>query len=107
MNVPYQIPGRAPDEDRSQNVSTYWRERFTEEPYYTEGDRYEDYEGAYLAGHEARIRDNARLRPGRSRVASRLGSQARHLVAELEQGAACSQARLGKRGRFRHWRRHA
>lgn len=60
MNVPYQIPGRAPDEDRSQNVSTYWRERFTEEPYYTEGDRYEDYEGAYLAGHEARIRDNAR-----------------------------------------------
>ncbi|MBV6671525.1 hypothetical protein KV691_20055 [Xanthomonas euvesicatoria pv. alangii] len=60
MNVPYQIPGRAPDEDRSQNISTYWRERFTEEPYYTEGDRYEDYEGAYLAGHEARIRDKAR-----------------------------------------------
>ena len=41
MNVPYQIPGRAPDEDRSQNISTYWRERFTEEPYYTEGDRFE------------------------------------------------------------------
>ncbi|NIK10503.1 hypothetical protein FHY11_004063 [Xanthomonas arboricola] len=60
MNVPYQIPGRAPDEDRSQNVSNYWRERFTEESYYTEGERYEDYEGAYLAGHEARIRENAR-----------------------------------------------
>ena len=29
MNVPYQIPGRAPDEGRNQNVSQYWRERFT------------------------------------------------------------------------------
>ncbi|CAP53363.1 hypothetical protein EIQ06_11120 [Xanthomonas campestris pv. campestris] len=60
MNVPYQIPGRAPDEGRNQNVSQYWRERFTEEPYYAEGDRYEDYEAAYLAGHEARVRDMAR-----------------------------------------------
>ncbi|MBB5865068.1 hypothetical protein [Xanthomonas sp. 3058] len=60
MNAPYQIPGRAPDENRSQNVSSYWRERFTEEPYCAEGDRYEDYEAAYLAGHEARIRDVAR-----------------------------------------------
>lgn len=60
MNVPYQIPGRAPDEGRNQNVSQYWRERFTEEPYYAEGDRYEDYEAAYLAGHDARVRDMAR-----------------------------------------------
>ncbi|WP_022971309.1 hypothetical protein [Xanthomonas maliensis] len=60
MNVPYQIPGRAPDEDRNQNVSNYWRERFTEEPYYADGERFEDYEAAYLAGHEARVRDFAR-----------------------------------------------
>ncbi|AOD16249.1 hypothetical protein VB151_00990 [Xanthomonas fragariae] len=59
MSVPYQIPGRAPDESRNQNVSNYWRERFTEEPYYTDGDRYEDYEPAYLAGHEARMREVA------------------------------------------------
>lgn len=92
MNVPYQIPGRAPDEDRSQNVSNYWRERFTEESYYTEGDRYEDYESAYLAGHEARIRENARLRPGGSGVAPRLGSQPRHQWPELEQGVTQSSA---------------
>lgn len=107
MNVPYQIPGRAPDEDRSQNVSTYWRERFTEEPYYTEGDRYEDYEGAYLAGHEARIRDNARAYDQvEAEFASRLGSQARNVVPKLEQGATRGQTRLGKRSRFRDWRRY-
>ncbi|MEL4893722.1 hypothetical protein PQU63_20280 [Xanthomonas protegens] len=57
MSVPYQIPGRAPnDEDRS-TVSQYWRDRFADEPYYSEGERFEDYEPAYHAGHEARIRD--------------------------------------------------
>jgi len=57
MNVTYQIPGRAPDEDDRTAVSRYWRDRFPEEPYYAEGEHYEDYEPAYLAGHEARVRD--------------------------------------------------
>lgn len=57
MNVPYQIPGRAPEDDTRQAVSRYWRERFGGEPYYSAGERFEDYEPAYLAGHEARVRD--------------------------------------------------
>lgn len=57
MNVSYQIPGRAPEDDTREVVSRYWRERFGDEPYYSEGELFEDYEPAYLAGHEARIRD--------------------------------------------------
>ncbi|MEE7548136.1 hypothetical protein HF319_14780 [Xanthomonas sp. Kuri4-1] len=57
MNTPYQIPGRAPDEDDRQDVSSYWRDRFADEPYYAEGERFEDYEAAYVAGHEARVRN--------------------------------------------------
>lgn len=61
-NVAYQIPGRTPeDADKDRAVaSTYWREQFSAEPYYVDGDRFEDYEAAYLAGHEARMRDFAR-----------------------------------------------
>ncbi|HVJ36792.1 MAG TPA: hypothetical protein VM687_03190 [Stenotrophomonas sp.] len=56
MNVTYQIPGRTPENERD-DVSRYWRERFPQEPYYAEGEHYEDYEPAYLAGHEARVRN--------------------------------------------------
>ncbi len=59
MNTPYQIPGRAPEDTDRDTVSRYWRDRFTEEPYYAEGALFEDYEPAYLAGHEARLRNFA------------------------------------------------
>lgn len=59
MNVTYQIPGRQPEVDRDE-VSRYWRDRFPEEPYYSEGEHYEDYEPAYLAGHAARVEDFSR-----------------------------------------------
>jgi hypothetical protein len=57
MTVTYQIPGRAPEENERDAVSRYWREQFPEEPYYAEGEHYEDYEPAFLAGHEARVRN--------------------------------------------------
>jgi len=60
MTVTYQIPGRVPDEGERDEVSRYWRGRFPEEPYFVEGEHYEEYEPAYLAGHEARVRDYAR-----------------------------------------------
>lgn len=53
----YQIPGRTPDAGDRAAVSRYWRERFSDEPYYGDGERFEDYEPAYLAGHTARVRD--------------------------------------------------
>lgn len=59
MSVPYQIPGREPNDDQRSAVSQYWRERFVDEPYYTEGERFEDYEPAYHVGHEARVRNLA------------------------------------------------
>jgi len=61
MSTDYQIPGRVPNDGVQRTaVSTFWRERFTAEPYYTEGDRFEDFESAYYAGHEARVREYTR-----------------------------------------------
>ncbi|GHH55825.1 hypothetical protein [[Pseudomonas] boreopolis] len=60
MNVSYQVPGRVPEDGTRELVSRYWRERFNGEPYYTDGELFEDYEPAYLAGHEARIRGSER-----------------------------------------------
>lgn len=57
MSVPYQIPGRAPNGEERSLVSQYWRERFADEPYYCDGERFEDYEPAYHTGHQARIRN--------------------------------------------------
>lgn len=57
MTASYQIPGRAPQDDDRDEVARYWRERFADEPYYVEGERFENYEGAYIAGHEARVRN--------------------------------------------------
>ena len=50
----YQVPGRAPVEPFPD--SPYWSRQFSNEPYYLEGDRYEDYEPAYRLGHGARTR---------------------------------------------------
>ena len=60
MNVTYQIPGRAPADDDRTAVSRYWRERFPEDPYSAKGEPNGDYDPAYLAAHEARVRDFAR-----------------------------------------------
>lgn len=57
MGSEFQIPGRTPDRIDREAVSEYWHERFFTESYYTVGDRFEHFEPAYLAGHEARIRD--------------------------------------------------
>ncbi|MCW4456012.1 hypothetical protein OK348_14565 [Flavobacterium sp. MXW15] len=60
MSAEYQIPGRVPDPLDREAVSRYWRGRFASEPYYSAGARFEDYEPAYYAGHEARIREFGR-----------------------------------------------
>ena len=53
----YQIPGRAPVEPSELFAdSAYWCEHFTREPYYLEGDTYEDYDAAYRVGYGARRR---------------------------------------------------
>ncbi len=53
-NVGYQIPGKAPV---GQSGDTgYWNQQFRREPYYTEGDTYNDFEAAYQGGYEARQR---------------------------------------------------
>ncbi|MGV8961596.1 MAG: hypothetical protein ACOH1V_14635 [Stenotrophomonas sp.] len=57
MGSEFQIPGRVPDRIDRQAVSRYWHERFSTESYYDSGDHFEDFEPAYLAGHEARVRD--------------------------------------------------
>ncbi len=57
MGSEFQIPGRSPDRIDREAVSQYWHERFFTESYYAAGDRFEHFEPAYLAGHEARIRD--------------------------------------------------
>ncbi|WP_305806241.1 hypothetical protein [Stenotrophomonas sp. YIM B06876] len=57
MGSEFQIPGRVPERIDREAVSRYWHERFSTESYYTSGDRFEDFEPAYLAGHEARVRD--------------------------------------------------
>ena len=51
----YQVPGRAPVE--SFPDSGYWNQQFTREPYFLEGDSYNDYDSAYRLGYSAR-RDN-------------------------------------------------
>jgi hypothetical protein len=57
----YQIPGRAPVEPVEPfGDSGYWTEQFSREPYYLEGDRYDDYDAAYRIGYGAR-----RLHPAR------------------------------------------
>ena len=61
MSPNYQIPGRVPEDGvQRQAVSTYWRERFTREPYYDNGQFFEDYEPAYQIGHAARAQDMIR-----------------------------------------------
>ena len=50
----YQIPGRAPVEPFPD--STYWNQQFTREPYFLEGDSYDDYDAAYRLGYGARQR---------------------------------------------------
>lgn len=50
----YQVPGRAPVEPFPD--SAYWNQQFTREPYFLEGDSYDDYEPAYRLGHGARHR---------------------------------------------------
>ncbi len=60
MGITYQIPGQVPNDGDDTRLSGYWRERFTAEPYYAEGDNFEDFEPAYRAGYQARVRDIAR-----------------------------------------------
>ena len=48
----YQVPGRAPVE--SFPDSGYWNQQFRSEPYFLEGDSYDDYEPAYRLGYQAR-----------------------------------------------------
>ncbi|AKC87116.1 hypothetical protein [Pseudoxanthomonas suwonensis] len=50
----YQIPGRAPVEPFPD--SGYWNQKFTSEPYFLEGDSYDDYDAAYRLGYGARRR---------------------------------------------------
>lgn len=53
-NPGYQVPGRAPVEPFGD--SSYWNQQFKREPYYAEGESYNDYEAAYKGGYEARQR---------------------------------------------------
>ncbi|WP_374321405.1 hypothetical protein [Pseudoxanthomonas kaohsiungensis] len=48
----YQIPGRAPVDAFPD--SGYWNQQFRSEPYFLEGDSYDDYEPAYRLGYQAR-----------------------------------------------------
>jgi hypothetical protein len=48
----YQIPGRVPVEPFPD--SEYWTTQFSREPYFLEGDRYDDYDPAYRLGYGAR-----------------------------------------------------
>ena len=61
----YQIPGRTPVEPFP--AASYWSEQFSREPYFLEGDSYDDYDAAYRVGHGARqhhpARDFASLEP--------------------------------------------
>ena len=50
----YQVPGRAPVE--SFPDSGYWNQQFRSEPYFLEGDSYDDYEPAYRLGYQGRGR---------------------------------------------------
>ncbi|HET6397878.1 MAG TPA: hypothetical protein VFF91_13710 [Pseudoxanthomonas sp.] len=53
MNQPgYQVPGRTPVEPFPD--SGYWNQQFRSEPYYLEGDSYEDYDAAYRTGFAGR-----------------------------------------------------
>ena len=53
----YQIPGRTPTEQFPD--SGYWNQQYRSEPYYVEGDTYEDYAAAYETGYSGRRRDPA------------------------------------------------
>ncbi|UWX04247.1 hypothetical protein H1235_02725 [Pseudoxanthomonas sp. NC8] len=53
----YQIPGRAPVEPAEPfGDSGYWSGQFSREPYFLEGDSYDDYDAAYRVGYGARRR---------------------------------------------------
>ncbi|MBO9716582.1 MAG: hypothetical protein J7507_07185 [Pseudoxanthomonas sp.] len=53
----HQIPGRAPVEPAEPFTDAgYWNEQFSREPYFLEGDSYDDYDAAYRVGHGARQR---------------------------------------------------
>jgi len=54
----YQIPGRAPVEPFPD--SDYWTRQFSSEPYFLEGDSYDDYDPAYRLGYGARHRHPGR-----------------------------------------------
>lgn len=55
MGTPgYQVPGRTPVDAFPD--SGYWYQQFRSEPYYREGDTYEDYEATYRTGHAGRSR---------------------------------------------------
>lgn len=53
----YQIPGRTATEQFPD--SGYWNQQYSSEPYYLEGDTYDDYAAAYETGYSARRRDPA------------------------------------------------
>jgi len=53
----YQVPGRTPVEPFPD--SGYWNQKFSSEPYYAEGDTYDDYAAAYQTGYAGRRRDPA------------------------------------------------
>ena len=57
----YQVPGRAPVE--SFPDSGYWNQQFRSEPYFLEGDSYDDYEPAYRLGYQARHQHPSVQRP--------------------------------------------
>jgi hypothetical protein len=48
----YQVPGRAPVEPFPD--SGYWNQQFSREPYFLEGDSYDDFDPAYRLGYNAR-----------------------------------------------------
>ena len=58
MSTDYQIPGRVPSDGVPREaVSSYWKDRYTAEPYYDNQLFFDDYEPAYQMGHAARARE--------------------------------------------------
>jgi hypothetical protein len=58
MSTPgYQVPGRTATEQFPD--SGYWNQQYRSEPYYMEGDTYDDYAAAYETGYAFRQRDPA------------------------------------------------
>lgn len=108
MSPDYQIPGRVPEDGvQREALSTYWRERYPDEPYYDANASFEEFEPAYRLGHHSRAQDVIRAyeevereletRWAAERGASRLEwLQARHAVKRGWEDALRADPRLDK-----------